>query len=114
MKPKRVILCLEHAAQIPVLRLVLQTNGYRVLTVNDVGAAISAWQGIDLVVIGPGIRKLDESQLPIASLRIQPGMTMQQMLERMRVLLIRKRGPKKPVASSSAASGPVAMSGGAR
>jgi hypothetical protein len=75
---------------------VLQTNGHRVLTAGDVGE-IPTWEGIDLAVIGHRI-KLDESQLPIQGLRLQPEMTVQWMLERIRILLVRKRGPKKKAA----------------
>lgn len=100
MKPKRVILCLAHAAQASLLRVVLETNGYRVLTAGDVAPGkLRELAGIDLVVIGHRL-EVEESELPIPSLRLQPDMSTAQMLERMRVLLIRKRGPKaKPVAS---------------
>jgi hypothetical protein len=101
MKPRRVILVVEHEVPASVLRCVLENNHYRVLTVKDVDAEISAWRGIDLVVIGART-ELDESRLPIASLRLQPAMSTQQMLERIRVLVIRKRGPKKAGATLGA------------
>jgi hypothetical protein len=98
MKVHRVILCIEHPVLASVLRLVLQTNGYRVLTAGDVGE-IPAWEGVDLVVIGYRM-KLDEGEIPVGlpSLRLRPDMGVQQMLERVRILVVRKRGPKKKAA----------------
>jgi hypothetical protein len=95
MKVHRVILCIDHPDRASVLRLVLQTNGYRVQAADDVGE-IPTWEGIDLAVIGYRM-KLDEGEIPVGlpSLRLRPDMGVQQMLERIRILLVRKRGPKK-------------------
>ena len=94
MKLKRVILVIEHPVRASILRLVLQTNGYRVLTAGD-AAEIPTWEGIDLAVIGHRM-KLDEGEIPVdlPSLRLRPDMGVQQMLERIRILVVRKRGPK--------------------
>lgn len=92
MNAKRTILYLEQEPQASILRLVLQTNRYRVLKPGDVEAGKLA-EAVDLVVIGPRV-EFDERVLPVRSLRMQPEMSPAQVLERMRILLVRKRGPK--------------------
>ena len=127
MKPKKTILCVDDDEQsLSIRKIMLETRGYRVLACNSGEMALEAFRrgGIDLVLtdlIMPGV---DGSRLieKIKSLSPQtPAVLISgraktyeretqadvflckgmyepaDLLERIRLLLVRKRGPKRPV-----------------
>jgi CheY-like chemotaxis protein len=115
MEPKRTILCVDDGLLASELQLVLRTNGYRVLICKD---ERECWRelktnAVDLVLISPRLQRFDESSCPVPTYRLDLDLVglggWGKLLERIRILLIRKRGPKpQAVASSrlSVASGP--------
>ncbi len=125
MKPKKTILCVDDDEQsLSIRKIMLETRGYRVLACNSGEMALEAFRrgGIDLVLtdlIMPGV---DGSRLieKIKSLSPQtPAVLISgrakiyeretqadvflckgmyepaDLLERIRLLLVRKRGPKR-------------------
>jgi two-component system response regulator CpxR len=124
MKPKRTILCVDDNEQaLSIRKLMLETRGYRVIACMDAETALRVFEqgGIDLVlsdVVMPGmdgtelIRRIKEisPQTPAilfsgkikvyetdtrADVFLPKGMYAPvELLERIRVLLVRKRGPK--------------------
>ena len=127
MKPKKTILCVDDNEQaLSIRKVMLETRGYRVLACSNGEQALEAFRrgGIDLVLtdlIMPGVdgsRLIDEikslsPQTPavlisgrtkiyeretLADVFLSKGMyEPMDLLERIRVLLVRKRGPKRPV-----------------
>lgn len=125
MKPKRTILCVDDNEQaLSIRKVMLETRGYRVLTSTTGEEALEQFRkgGIDLVLtdlIMPGldgtklideIKKLSPQTPAIllsgkvriydrdtrADVFLPKGMyAPAELLERVRVLLIRKRGPKR-------------------
>ena len=125
MKPKRTILCVDDNEQaLSIRKVMLETRGYRVVTSASGEEALRRFQegGIDLLMtdlIMPGIdgSKLIEAvkaispQTPAillsgriricdretqADVFLPKGMyAPAELLERVRVLLVRKRGPKR-------------------
>ena len=125
MKPKKTILCVDDNEQaLSIRKILLETRGYRVLACNNGTSALEAFRrgGIDLVItdlIMPGVdgsRLIEEiknlsPQTPavlisgriktyesetLADVFLCKGMyEPAELLERIRVLLIRKRGPKR-------------------
>src|SRR6059058_3207960 len=136
MKPKRTILCVDDNEQsLSIRKVMLETRGYRVITCNGGEQALEIFKkgGIDLVLtdlIMPGLdgSKLVEEikalspQTPTillsgkvriydrdtqADVFLPKGMyAPTELLERIRLLLVRKRGPKR--AHSRAQSPPPA------
>lgn len=138
MKAKRTILCVDDNEQsLSIRKLMLETRGYRVITAIDGATALEAFEqgGIDLVLtdlIMPGmdgteliarIKKLSPQTPAIlfsgkirvyerdtqADVFLPKGMyAPAELLERIRLLLVRKRGPKRasmrPGAGQQAAS----------
>src|SRR5882762_5569208 len=130
MKPKRTILCVDDNEQsLSIRKVLLETRGYRVISCHDGEDALARFKkgGIDLVLtdlIMPGFdgSKLIEEvkaispQTPAillsgkvriydrdtqADVFLPKGMyAPAELLERIRILLIRKRGPKRTSASS--------------
>jgi CheY-like chemotaxis protein len=128
MKPKRTILCIDDDERsLSVRKVLLQTRGYRVLTCTDPECAIAIMKagGIDLVLSDLMMPKLSGAKLIDQLKAISPEtpallfsgcvsccaeehladgwlpkgeLAPMEMLERIRVLLIRKRGPKRPIA----------------
>ena len=126
MKPKKTILCVDDNEQaLSIRKIMLETRGYRVLACSNGEQALEAFRrgGIDLVLtdlIMPGVdgsRLIDEikslsPQTPavlisgrikiyeretLADVFLSKGMyEPAELLERIRVLLVRKRGPKRP------------------
>jgi len=125
MKPKKTILCVDDDEQsLSIRKIMLETRGYRVLACNSGEMALEAFRrgGVDLVLtdlIMPGV---DGSRLieKIKSLSPQtPAVLISgrakiyeretqadvflckgmyepaDLLERIRLLLVRKRGPKR-------------------
>jgi two-component system response regulator CpxR len=88
MKPKRTILCVDDNEQaLSIRKVLLETRGYRVLTCTTGEEALDKFRkgGIDLVLTDlfmPGL--------------LPKGMHVPaELLERIRLLLVRKRGPKR-------------------
>ena len=136
MKPKRTILCVDDNEQsLSIRKVMLETRGYRVLAYSDSNQAMQRFAegGIDLVLtdlIMPGIdgSKLIESvkglspETPAillsgkvkiyeretgADVFLAKGMyAPADLLERIRLLLIRKRGPKRAQARALAQTVP--------
>lgn len=140
MKPKKTILCVDDNEQaLSIRKILLETRGYRVIACSNGQQALEAFRrgGIDLVLtdlIMPGV---DGSQLIHEIKQVSPhtpavlisgrvkiyerdtqadvflpkGMYEPiDLLERIRLLLVRKRGPKRmlemgsrPVAQSTVA-----------
>ena len=127
MKPKKTILCVDDNEQaLSIRKILLETRGYRVLACNSGELALEAFRrgGVDLVLtdlLMPGVdgsRLVEEikrlsPQTPavlisgrikvyeretLADLFLPKGMyEPAELLERIRVLLVRKRGPKRPL-----------------
>lgn len=125
MKPKKTILCVDDNEQaLSIRKILLETRGYRVLACNSGEKALEAFRcgGVDLVLtdlIMPGVdgsRLIDEvkrisPQTPVvlisgrskiyesetlADVFLSKGMyEPAELLERIRLLLVRKRGPKR-------------------
>ncbi len=141
MKPKKTILCVDDNEQsLSIRKILLETRGYRVIACNNGEQALQAFQngGVDLVLTDlmmPGIdgsRLIEEvkrvsPQTPavlfsgrvkiyerdtLADLFLPKGMyEPAELLERIRLLLVRKRGPKRPFVAavrSAAAAATVA------
>jgi len=126
MKPKRTILCVDDNEQsLSIRKVMLETRGYRVVSCASGQEALDVFKkgGIDLVVtdlVMPGVdgtRVIDEiktvsPQTPAillagkvklydhntrADVFLPKGMyAPAELLERIRLLLVRKRGPKRP------------------
>ena len=127
MKPKKTILCVDDNEQaLSIRKILLETRGYRVLAYNNGEQALEAFRGggVDLVLtdlIMPGVdgsRLIEEikrvsPQTPVvlisgrikiyeretlADVFLSKGMyEPAELLERIRLLLVRKRGPKRQV-----------------
>ncbi|MGO8983948.1 MAG: response regulator [Terriglobales bacterium] len=127
MKPKKTILCVDDNEQaLSIRKILLETRGYRVLACNNGEQALEAFRrgGVDLVLtdlIMPGVdgsRLIEEvkrvsPQTPavlisgrskiyerdtLADVFLPKGMyEPADLLERIRLLLVRKRGPKRQV-----------------
>ena len=127
MKPKKTILCVDDNEQsLSIRKILLETRGYRVLACNSGEMALEAFRrgGVDLVLtdlIMPGVdgsRLVGEikslsPQTPavlisgrtkiceretVADVFLSKGMyEPADLLERIRLLLVRKRGPKRQV-----------------
>jgi len=125
MKPKKTILCVDDNEQaLSIRKVMLETRGYRVLACNNGASALEAFRrgGVDLVLtdlLMPGVdgsRLIEEvkalsPQTPTmlisgrvkiyeretqADVFLPKGMyEPAELLERVRVLLVRKRGPKR-------------------
>ncbi|PYV56144.1 MAG: response regulator [Acidobacteria bacterium] len=134
MKPKRTILCVDDNEQsLSIRKVLLETRGYRVLAANGGEQALEIFKqgGVDLVLtdlIMPGVdgTKLIEAvksispQTPAilisgkvriydrdtrADVFLPKGMyAPAELLERIRLLLVRKRGPKREQARAQRAS----------
>ena len=126
MKPKRTILCVDDNEQsLSIRKIMLETRGYRVIACNSGQDALEIFKqgGVDLVLtdlIMPGVdggKLIDEiknhsPQTPAillsgkvklydrdtrADVFLPKGMyAPAELLERIRILLVRKRGPKRP------------------
>lgn len=137
MKPKRTILCVDDNEQsLSHRKIMLETRGYRVVSFSRGEDALERFRqgGIDLVVTDMAMPGLDGPQLIAAIKNLSPqtpavlisskvriyshesqadvfltkGMyAPADLLERIRVLLVRKRGPRRmqqrPMQASSQA-----------
>ncbi|HSE49894.1 MAG TPA: response regulator [Terriglobales bacterium] len=136
MKPKRTILCVDDNEQsLSIRKVMLETRGYRVVTCANGREALAVFErgGIDLVLSDLVMPDLDGTELiervktlspetpailfsgkikvyerdTRADIFLPKGMyAPAELLERIRLLLVRKRGPKKGVARVQAAVQP--------
>ena len=127
MKPKRTILCVDDDERsLSIRKVLLETRGYRVLTCSDPQCAVEIISrgGVDLVLTDLMMPKLSGARLIDQIKSISPetpallfsGATNccteehladawlpkgefapMELLERIRVLLIRRRGPKRTI-----------------
>ena len=127
MKPKRTILCVDDDEQsLSIRKVMLETRGYRVLTCSDPEGALELMRrgGIDLVITDLVMPKLTRRQTdrstegnrarnadtaflrrrqllhgraPRGCMATEGEFAPIELLERIRVLLIRKRGPKRAI-----------------
>ncbi len=126
MRPKKVILCVEENEQeLSVLRFLLITNGYRVLSASNGQEAIALFSSapqIDLVMANTRMPQMTGNQLVERLKRIASYVPMilvddaqpvngeihaadariarrncsaQELLERIKIMSTRKRGPRK-------------------
>ncbi|MFZ3343235.1 MAG: response regulator [Terriglobales bacterium] len=125
MKPKKTILCVDDNEQaLSIRKIMLETRGYRVIACNNGEAALSAFRrgNIDLVLTDLIMPGLDGSKLiaeiktlspqtpavlisgqvkiyerdTLADVFLPKGMYEPvDLLEKIRLLLVRKRGPKR-------------------
>jgi CheY-like chemotaxis protein len=134
MKPKRTILCVDDNEQsLSIRKVMLETRGYRVVACNSGQDALEQFKkgGVDLVLTDLIMPGLDGGKLIDAVKTLSPqtptillsgkvriydrdtradvflpkGMyAPAELLERIRLLLVRKRGPKRAQARSQDAS----------
>ena len=139
MKPKRTILCVDDNEQnLSVRKIMLETRGYRVITCTTAESALECFRrgGIDLVLTDLVMPGFDGSKLIEEIKNISPetpaillsgkvriydrdtradvflpkGMYIPaELLERIRLLLVRKRGPKRGMARAPAGSAAEAL-----
>jgi two-component system response regulator CpxR len=125
MKPKRTILCVDDNEQsLSIRKVMLETRGYRVITCSSGDEALKAFKNgsIDLVLTDLVMPGLDGTELVARIKEISPqtpailfsgkikvyekdtladvflpkGMyAPAELLERIRLLLVRKRGPRR-------------------
>lgn len=124
MKPKRTILCVDdHEQSLSIRKITLETRGYRVVPCSSGEEAIATFRkgGIDLVLTDLLMPGMDGNQVADAVRAISPetpvilisgkvrlyehstkadlfipkGCPPAELLEQIRVLLARKRGPKR-------------------
>lgn len=130
MKPKRTILCVDDNEQsLSIRKVLLETRGYRVVTCTNAEEALRIFHegGIDLVLSDLVMPGLDGAELIARIKRLSPGTpailfsgtvkgyerdtvadiflpkgmySPAELLERIRVLLIKKRGPKRAMPGS--------------
>jgi CheY-like chemotaxis protein len=128
MRPKKTILCVDDNEQVLAVRkFLLETKGYRVVTAGSAHDAIEILSsgGIDLVLGDLIMPQMDGNEMVHRMKKIAPEIPMMllsgtvkafdrachadaflpkgactpvEMLERIRVMIARKRGPKKAVA----------------
>ena len=142
MRPRKTILCVDDNEQaLSVRKFMLETRGYRVFTALTADEALDRFKqgGVDLVLSDLIMPQTDGNELVRRMKEISPEVpaviisgtvrnyeracradaflpkgqcSAQETLERIRTLLIRKRGPKKQIpqtiaAAATAASSPV-------
>jgi CheY-like chemotaxis protein len=126
MRPKKVLLCVDDNEQeLSVLKFMLETNGYRVLTAlngQEAVAIFASAQQVDLVLTDSQMPQMSGSQLvtrlkrmsahvPMIllgdgqapngeihsadALIIRKNVSTQDLLERIKLMSARKRGPRK-------------------
>ena len=134
MKPKRTILCVdEDERSLSIRKVTLETRGYRVVACSDPGRAVDLMKagGIDLVLADLMMLKLGSANLVDQLKTISPATpaivfsgalshcpddvladiflskancSSAQLLDHIRMALVRKRGPKPVVTSAAAVS----------
>ncbi len=136
MRPKKTILCVDDNEQaLSVRKFMLETRGYRVLTARTSAEALEIFEhgSIDLVLsdlLMPGmdgnelVRRMKEMSPEVPAILLSGSVkaferanradaflpkgacTPLEVLERIRVLIARKRGPKKTTAPGAADAPP--------
>lgn len=136
MKPKKTILCVDDNEQLLSIRkVILETRGYRVVTANNARQALEIFKAgqVDLVLTDLVMPEVDGTELIDKIKAISPntpailfsgkiriferdtradvflpkGMyAPAELLERIRLLLVRKRGPKRVEPMQPAAGTP--------
>lgn len=131
MRPKKTILCIDDNEQsLSIRKFMLETRGYRVLTANRGKDALEIFRqgGIDLVLSDLVMPDMDGAELVQKIKELSPEVPAilfsgkiklyekgthadiflpkgtyapGELLERIRLLLVRKRGPKKASARTS-------------
>lgn len=132
MKPKRTILCVdEDERSLSIRKVMLETRGYRVVACSEAGSAVDLMRGggIDLVLADLMMLKLASAGLIDQLKAISPNTptivfsgasgncpddiladvflskancSAAQLLDHIRMALVRKRGPKPAVTSTTA------------
>ena len=135
MKPKRTILCVDDNEQaLSIRKVMLETRGYRVLTSTTGRSALELFEagGVDLILTDLVMPDMDGIELVERIKTVSPqtpavlfsgkikvyerdtradvflpkGMYAPvELLERLRLLLVRKRGPKKGMQRAAIGSG---------
>jgi CheY-like chemotaxis protein len=130
MKPKRTILCVdEDERSLSIRKIMLQTRGYRVVACSDPTLAVEAMKngGIDLILADLVLPKLNGGKIVDQLKTISPSTpaivfsgaagacsddtladvflsksncSAAQLLDHVRVALVRKRGPKPAIANT--------------
>ena len=125
MRPKKIILCVDdNELELSVLKFMLSTNGYRVVSASTGQEALGAFSEhqVDLVLADHAMPQMDGSQLVDRLKRMAPhvpmillgdpqkagsdvhsadamlakkGCSAQDLLERIKIMSARKRGPRK-------------------
>jgi two-component system response regulator CpxR len=125
MKPKRTILCVDNNEQhLSIRKVILETRGYRVQACPSAREALQRFQkgGVDLVLSDLNMPEMDGAELIERIKTLSPetptilfsrkmkiyqretradvflpkgAHASSELLERIRLLLVRKRGPKK-------------------
>ena len=131
MRPRKVILSVDDNEQVLSIRkFMLETRGYRVVCANNAATALELFEegGIDLVMSDLLMPQMDGNEMVRRMKRIAPEVPMMivsgtvkaferadaadafvpkgagtplELLERIRMLLARKRGPRKAAAPGS-------------
>ena len=131
MRPKKTILCVDDNEQaLSVRKFLLETRGYRVVTANSAHEALEIFQnkGVDLVLGDLIMPQMDGNEMVQRMKEIAPEVPMMllsgtvkafdrachadaflpkgacspvELLERIRVMIARKRGPKKAFARAA-------------
>jgi len=139
MKPKRTILCVDDDERaLSIRKVMLETRGYRVITSSDPETAIALITagGIDLVITDLMMPKLSGAKLVDQLKAISPStpallfsgsvnacmeehladawlpkgeFAPMELLDKVRLLLIRKRGPKRMLPPATGAVAPMRM-----
>jgi len=129
MKPKRTILCVDQDERsLSIRKIMLQTRGYRVIACSDPTLAVEAMRGggIDLILADLVLPKLNGGKVVDELKSISPSTpaivfsgaagaccddtladvflsksdcSAAQLLDHVRVALVRKRGPKPTITS---------------
>jgi len=129
MKPKRTILCVdEDERSLSIRKIMLETRGYRVIACSDAGRAVDLMRagGIDLVLADLMMLKLGSAKLVDQLKSVSPttpaiifsgalsrcpdevladiflskaNCSSAQLLDHIRMALVRKRGPKPAMTS---------------
>src|SRR5438128_234523 len=139
MRPKKIILCVDDNEQsLSIRKFMLETRGYAVVACTNGNDALAKFHesGADLILADLMMPGIDGAELVQAIKSLSPetpaiifsgkirmcdkdlqadlflpkGMhAPSELLDRIRLLLVRKRGPKKAVASVTAPTGATAV-----
>jgi two-component system response regulator CpxR len=134
MKPKRTILCVDDDERsLSVRKVMLETRGYRVMTCPDPERALDIVRdgGIDLIIADLMMPKMTGAEFIAQAKQLQPQLPAillsgsvshytehnladvwlpkgsfapAELLERVRIALIRKRGPKRSSSQGKAST----------